>query len=420
MANHEHLDILMQGVEVWNQWRSAHSTVQSDLSGANLNAGFSGDNLFNAIFLRAYSGDKIITAVDINKALTGVDLSEADLSGADLNGIKFWNANLRKTDFLRANLTRATLSGADLSGALLGGADLTEADLSEALLVGANLSGADLSGALLVSADLTKANLTEATLGSANFTGATLSGADLTKANLTEAMLGSANFTGATLSGADLTRVHLSYTIFAWNDFRSIRGLETAIYRGPSTLDIKSVQLPEGEVLRHFLQGMGFPDQLINSLSLLNSSIQYYSCFISYSSKDQDFAERIYADLQSKGVRCWFAPHDMHIGDKIRQRIDESIRLHDKLLLVLSEASVTSDWVEHEVEMALAKEHKEKRTVLFPVRLDMAILEREYDGWPALVRQERHIGDFTRWEEHNSYQISFDRLLRDLKADAQL
>jgi hypothetical protein len=54
---------------------------------------------------------------------------------------------------------------------------------------------------------------------------------------------------------------------------------------------------------------------LINYLpSLLNQPIQFYSCFISYSSKDQKFADRLHADLQNKGVRCWFAPHDMAIG----------------------------------------------------------------------------------------------------------
>ena len=62
-----------------------------------------------------------------------------------------------------------------------------------------------------------------------------------------------------------------------------------------------------------------------------------------------------YADLQSKGVRCWFASEDMKIGDCLRPRIDETIRLYDKLLLVLSKTSVASQWVEQEVETALAR-----------------------------------------------------------------
>lgn len=105
----------------------------------------------------------------------------------------------------------------------------------------------------------------------------------------------------------------------------------------------------------------------------------------------------------------------MKIGDKIRPRIDEAIYLQDKLLLILSEYSVASDWVEHEVETALAREYKEKRTLLFPIRLDNAILKCKYTGWAALVQNERHIGDFINWKDHDQYQVAFERLLRDLK-----
>ena len=49
-----------------------------------------------------------------------------------------------------------------------------------------------------------------------------------------------------------------------------------------------------------------------------------------------------HADLQNKGVRCWFASEDMKIGDRLRPRLDETIRVYDKLLLVLSKASVAS------------------------------------------------------------------------------
>jgi len=62
---------------------------------------------------------------------------------------------------------------------------------------------------------------------------------------------------------------------------------------------------------------------------------------------------------------------------------------YDKLLVVLSEHSVGSQWVEHEVEMALAKERGENHTVLFPIRLDEAIMEMEYDGWPSEVKHTR-------------------------------
>lgn len=50
--------------------------------------------------------------------------------------------------------------------------------------------------------------------------------------------------------------------------------------------------------------------------------------------------------------------------------IDEAIRLYDKLLIILSEASVKSRWVEFEVTQALHREIEQGRIVLFPIRLD--------------------------------------------------
>src|SRR6266699_4105796 len=151
--------------------------------------------------------------------------------------------------------------------------------------------------------------------------------------------------------------------------------------------------------------------------SLAGKAIEYYSCFISYSSKDEAFAKRLYADLQSNHVRCWFAPEDMKIGDRIRSRIDESIRMYNKLLLVLSEHSVSSKWVEFEVEAAMDKEQEGKSPVLFPVRLDRAVMEST-TAWAAHIKRTRHIGDFTDWKNHDAYQKAFYRLLRDLKAES--
>src|ERR1051326_6650359 len=133
--------------------------------------------------------------------------------------------------------------------------------------------------------------------------------------------------------------------------------------------------------------------------SLTGKAFEYYSCFISYSNHDQPFAERLYADLQAKGVRCWFAAHDLKIGEKFRDRIDESIRLHDKLLVVLSEHAVESDWVEDEVTRALDKERQHpERTVLFPIRLDEAVMTTQH-AWASGIRLKHHIGDFTGWKD---------------------
>ncbi|MGA9347983.1 MAG: toll/interleukin-1 receptor domain-containing protein [Anaerolineae bacterium] len=157
-------------------------------------------------------------------------------------------------------------------------------------------------------------------------------------------------------------------------------------------------------------------EELMEAMPRQWLSTQYYTCFMSHSSKDQAFAERLHADLQDKGVHCWFAPEDMKIGDRIRPAIDRAIQSYDRLLLVLSEHSIDSDWVEKEVETAFEEERKWKKTILLPIRLDSAVMDTD-QAWAADIRRTRHIGDFSRWQDHDAYQKAFERLLRDLKAE---
>jgi hypothetical protein len=130
---------------------------------------------------------------------------------------------------------------------------------------------------------------------------------------------------------------------------------------------------------------------------------------------DKAFAERLHAELERNGVTCWFAPEDMKIGDEVRQRIDDAIRQHDKLLLILSEHSVKSAWVRDEVEACLERERQQRRQILFPIRLDETAM-RTRKAWAANIRRQRHIGDFREWGDGGKYAQAVERLLRDLKA----
>jgi len=56
----------------------------------------------------------------------------------------------------------------------------------------------------------------------------------------------------------------------------------------------------------------------------------------------------------------------MASGRKIHEQIDEAIRLHDKLLLILSEHSMNSEWVKTEIRKARKREVADNRRMLFP------------------------------------------------------
>jgi uncharacterized protein YjbI with pentapeptide repeats len=278
--------------------------------------------------------------------------------------------------------------------------DLSNIDLKEIHLARANLELVDFRGA---------------NLSHANFAVASLAGADLSNSNLNGASLVLTNLSLANLSKATLRGAFFGSTILGGTNLTDAKGLYSCIHLSPSTIDHRTLT-KSGRLSLNFMRGCGLPDTLIEYIpSLLNNPIQFYSCFISYSSKNRIFVDRLYADLQNKGVRCWLASENLKIGEKLRIGIDESIRVHDKLLLVLSKHSVASDWVEQEVETALDRERKEKRIVLFPIRLDDVVMKID-TGWPALIKNTRNIGDFLKWRSPQAYQKSLDRLLRDLKA----
>jgi uncharacterized protein YjbI with pentapeptide repeats len=297
-----------------------------------------------------------------------------------------------------------------------------KADLVQAKLFGVNFGAINLSEADLRKASIWEADLSRADFSRANLYGAFLGATDLNRANLSDANLSGADLRRADLSGANLSRTNMNGAIFQETllvdiDLSKIIGLENCQHRGPSVVDFRTLS-QSGNLPISFLRGCGLPDILIDYLpSLRGDAIEFYSCFISYSSKDQVFADRLHADLQNKGVRCWFAPHDLPIGAKTWDAIDDAIRLRDKLLVILSKASIGSDWVEDEVSKALAEERSRKQVVLFPIRIDNAVVSTA-EPWAAKLRDQRNIGDFRQWKKPAEYQKSLDRLLRDLKASA--
>jgi hypothetical protein len=321
-------------------------------------------------------------------------------------GVLVWN-RWRET-----NRPIVDLSDADLSKIELGSVDVfNHAELHLSDLHGTNLVNADLGGATLVNSDLCDANLQGASLA-----GADLWGAELRNANLRDSVLYDTDFTEADLDGTDFTNAFMDGTIFSRVDLSKAKGLDAVIHEGPCRIDVDTLYRSGDKLPRQFLVGAGVPDSFITYLtSLVANPIEYYSCFISYSSKDQDFASLLHSQLQSKGARVWLATEDLKIGDRFRVKIDEAIRMFDKLVLVLSDNSIESPWVESEVEAAFEKERKQKRTVLFPIRLDDAVMTTE-KVWAGELRRTRHIGDFRGWKDPDQYQIAFDRLLRDLQA----
>lgn len=358
MANEEHFAIFKQGIEAWNTWRRTYPETHPDLS---------------------------------YKTLQGIhprDISWANLSSTNLSG-----CNLLYADCIETNL-----NGANLSEAWLFDSILTRATMRDA-----NLSGVDFTLATLLEADLSGANL---------------SGAILDETSFKKAILHRAIFTSATMkSNPDFTEASVAWTLFTNVDLGGVKGLETVSHLGPSNVGIDTIYRSRGKIPESFLRNAGMPATFLELMRSLTLPTGYTTYVLSYAEADETFAQQFYADLLRHGVHCWLSCKKSKIDDNQEHSVDPALYLYDTLLLVLSEHSVKSDWIEHELRQAMMKEqYEEKPTACFLISLDQPSSEMTSSFKKYLGHDQRNIQDFTQWKSDTEYQKALMRLLTDLPA----
>ena len=106
----------------------------------------------------------------------------------------------------------------------------------------------------------------------------------------------------------------------------------------------------------------------------------------------------------------------MKMGDQSRQRVNQQIRIHEKLLIVLSQFSIESAWIQQEVEAALEEEQSRNRSILFPIRLDDSSLDGEKE-WLVSLQKTHQIYDFSAWDNWQAYYEQFFLMLNDLETN---
>lgn len=358
MSRREYLRILQRGPEVWNQWREEHPRLRPRLKRARL----IGTNLNQASLRNAdLWGATIVNA----------DLRGANLRGANLNKTVFWMSRLDDADLTGAAMNHARIRQSTFVDAKLGGTKLGHANLEYVSLNNADLTGVDLQGADIRAVDLTNANLSDAEIGS---------------------------------------------TVFISCSFKNARGLDSVHHQKASTISIDTIYNSKESLSPSFLRGSGVPQDFIDYLRAQDKSAeQFHSCFISYASTDQEFAQRLYTDLRFHyGVDCWFGPADLKIGDNFPERIEKAIRGKEKLVVVMSKNSVNSRWVETEVRAAFELERKRHRRVLLPIMIDGAVRGTR-KAWAAQIRRERNIGEFLEWNSAEAYATGMNQLLKALR-----
>lgn len=141
------------------------------------------------------------------------------------------------------------------------------------------------------------------------------------------------------------------------------------------------------------------PRELIEctSLKLQNEG----SIFFSYNKNDKEFVRRLSRDLQALGIRIWVDENEVLPGDRLIQRVEQGIEETQYLGVVLSRASVKSNWVRLELEMAHSKELAENKIRVLPILIEECTIPLSLHGVCQI--------DF-----RSGYENGFSQLLRRL------
>lgn len=126
--------------------------------------------------------------------------------------------------------------------------------------------------------------------------------------------------------------------------------------------------------------------------------------FISHSSQDKSFVDRLAADLEVAGLDVWYDKWEIKVSDSIVQKINEGLSESDYLVVVLSPNSVESAWVQQELSSALMSSLSERGIIVLPV------LYQDCEV-PYLLRDRRY-ADF-----RSDYQAGLQSLLYVLRQE---
>lgn len=330
-------------------------------------------------------------------------------------GVAEWNRWRREKPTVWPDLLDARLQRANLDEVNLENANLLGADFEGASLVRANLRNANLKNARLIGANLSEANLRETNLNRA----------DLREANLTRVDLCYSNLTGARFDETQLDFATFGYTSIDKTILTGVLGLDRVVHREPSSIDVETLEETARIIetrphlrpmIENFFRNARVPDHWIEySLSRIARTREWYSCLVSYSHHDEEFASLLWQRLKAKGISCWKDDEGLRLGADLLAELSSAIVRHDRVLLCCSESSLSSAWVEQEIHLALEKEKRTKQNVLLPLDIDGFLQE----GWrhrlvPFL--SDRLVADFVGWRvDLQKFERGFEKVARALQ-----
>lgn len=127
------------------------------------------------------------------------------------------------------------------------------------------------------------------------------------------------------------------------------------------------------------------------------------SIFISYCHQDKDFVDKLAAHLVKNKVRVWIDRWELNVGDSIVDKVQSAIQEASALIVVISKASIKSEWCKKELSAGLLRELEEKRVMVLPVLIEDCDI-------PLFLREKLH-ADF-RWSFDEGVETTLEAIAK--------
>jgi len=183
--------------------------------------------------------------------------------------------------------------------------------------------------------------------------------------------------------------------------------------------EISGVQLVDQERLMSWVKN--YPQK---PADIAEPTKRFQSVFISHSHQDHDFVAKLNQALRERDIRTWFSPEEIRPGSKLSESIFSAIDSFDRLIVVLSEHSMSSQWVNSELHRAYQRQRSEKQNILFPISIVPYAKVKEWRSFDsdsgkdiAVELREYLIPCIDDWTDNTKFSAFVDAIAKGLATD---
>lgn len=457
MANAEHLEKLVQGVLVWNEWRKREPNLKPDLREADLagrdlrgydlsgvdftGACLQGVKLDGTILEAMFEGANLLEAVIVRAVLVKCCFDFADLRCSEIHMSSFEDTRFKKSIFRGSIIRNSFFELSDFIGADFGSkSNERRTEINRVVFKRCMLEMSEFKGSLVKNSyfelvNMKRSDMEEVTLSNVKMVRSALNGSnlalcsmikvtfsdstDLTDVKLNDSNIEGSYFVDTMMDRADFANTRIEGANFKNIDLRTVAGLDS-VSSGikPSSIDRSTIYKSISNLHRNFRRLFFVYSGHKSPLNMSNKG-RYLSCYIAYDYSNIAFVRLLDRRLYEEGILSWCRFSDIRAGERIDEEIERNIALYDKTVLILSSESVRSWHFCHQVCMSIGFQRLEGQYKLLPVSINRIEDLQDLNRTQAIGLVDGNLGeevfalspiDFFGWEDSILFEKRFDLL----------